>query len=281
MGRTAPIAVIIPTYKRGMAVLSVLERVALCDPKPTEVWVHVDLADGLLERELNQSFPEVRVLLSQTRVGPGGGRHRCLLSCNTPYAVSFDDDSYPVDADFFARVEQLFSQHPKAAIFGASIWHRHEPTKGRNKMLVRVPNYVGCGHAIRLAAYRQVRGYLPLPRAYGMEESDLSLQLFAAGWQIYASGELRVFHDTDLNHHQSADVTAAVIANVGLYAFLNYPINAWGWGILQLANKVAYCIRRGRLRGVCTGLLSIPRNCYCNRKYRKPVTRQTLRKFLH
>ena len=36
-----------------------------------------------------------------------------------------------------------------------------------------------------------------------MEESDLSLQLFAAGWQIYEAGELRVFHDTDLAHHQS------------------------------------------------------------------------------
>jgi hypothetical protein len=29
------------------------------------------------------------------------GRHRCLLACKPPFAVSFDDDSYPVDSDFF------------------------------------------------------------------------------------------------------------------------------------------------------------------------------------
>ena len=30
-------------------------------------------------------------------------------------------NSYPVDIDFFARVEQLFVEHPNAAIFGASV----------------------------------------------------------------------------------------------------------------------------------------------------------------
>ena len=44
---------IIPTYNRGMAVLSVLEKIQECDPKLTEIWVHIDLTDSLLERELN------------------------------------------------------------------------------------------------------------------------------------------------------------------------------------------------------------------------------------
>jgi glycosyltransferase involved in cell wall biosynthesis len=278
---TVPIAVIIPTYSRGLAVLSVLEKIQKCDPKPLEIWVHVDLANGELERELNKRFPTVRVLTSSVRLGPGGGRHRCLLACGTPYAASFDDDSYPIDSDFFSQVERLFSKHSETAIVGASIWHRHELTKARTKSLVRVSNYTGCGYAIRLAAYRQVRGYLARAIPYGMEESDLSLQLYAAGWQIYESGELRVFHDTDLIHHESPEITSGVIANVGLFAFLHYPISGWGWGILQLANKVAYCIRMGRVRGICSGVFSIPGDCYRNRQYRKPVTAQTLRKFLH
>src|SRR5262249_10936470 len=148
-------------------------------------------------------FPNVVVLTSSTRLGPGGGRHRCLLACTTPYAVSFDDDSYPVDSDFFASVQQLFLDHLETAIFGANIWHRHEPEKRRSKDLVHIPSYVACGYAIRLSAYQQVRGHLPRPIAYGMEESDLSLQLFAAGWQICEARELRVFHDSDLAHHQS------------------------------------------------------------------------------
>ena len=44
-----PIAVLIPTYNRGAAVLSVLEKIQACDPQPSEIWVHVDQADGMLE----------------------------------------------------------------------------------------------------------------------------------------------------------------------------------------------------------------------------------------
>jgi GT2 family glycosyltransferase len=281
MDSTVPISVIIPTYNRGMAVLSVLDKIQECDPKPTEILVHIDLSDGILERELNRRFPNTTVLESPIRLGPGGGRHRCLLACNTPYAVSFDDDSYPVDTDFFSSVEQLFSEHSRVAVFEANVWHRNEPAKVRTKSLVPIPSYIGCGYAIRVAAYRQVRGHLPRhPVSYGMEEMDLSLQLFEAGWHILQAGNLRVFHDTELKHHQSSEITSGTIANVGLYAFLNYPVVGWGWGVMQMVNKIAYCIRMGRIRGICSGLLRIPGDCYCNRKYRKPVAWHTLRRFL-
>src|SRR5712671_5520427 len=101
MTRVVPLAVIIPTYNRGLAVLRVLEKIQVCNPQPSEIWVHIDLADGMLEHELKRQFPAVRVLTSPNRQGCSGGRHRCLLACGTPFAVSFDDDSYPVDVDFF------------------------------------------------------------------------------------------------------------------------------------------------------------------------------------
>jgi GT2 family glycosyltransferase len=278
---TVPVAVVIPTYNRGAAVISVLEKIEKCDPKPAEIWVHVDLGDGILERELNQRFPGVEVLTSPTRLGPGGGRHRCLLACNTPYAVSFDDDSYPVDSDFFSQVMRLFSEHARAAVFGARIWLRGEPAKGRTETMIRIPSFVGCGHAIRLAAYRKIRGYLARPVSFRMEESELSLQLFAAGWEIYESGHLRVFHDTDLGHRESAEITSGTITNVGVCAFLNYPIIGWGWGLAQVANLVVWSIRTGHIRGICSGILRIPADCYRNRQYRNPIAWQTLKLFRH
>lgn len=237
------------------------------------------MADGILECNLRRQFPNVKVLTSAIRLGPGGGRHRCLLACGTPYAVSFDDNSYPVDSDFFSTVERLFSEHPHAAIFAAKVWHRHEPTIARSEALVPRPSYMGCGYAIRLAAYRLVRGYIPRAVPYGMEECDLSLQLFAAGWRMYEAGSLRVFHDTDLKHHRAPEITSGVIENVGLYAFLHYPPIGWGLGLVQVANKVAYCIRVGRLRGILSGICRIPVECYRNRCYRKPVGWGTLKRF--
>ena len=280
MTDTVPVAVLIPTYSRGLAVLSVLEKIQACDPHPIEIWVHVDRAEGPLESELNLRFPSVGVLTSARRLGPGGGRHRCLLACRAPYAVSFDDDSYPVDMDFFRRIEQLFLAHPNAAIFGASIWHRHEPEKARVERLSFSPSYIGCGFGIRLAAYRKTCGLLPRPVPYGMEETDLSMQLFAAGWHVYESGELRVFHDTDLKHHRSSEITAGVIANVGLFVFLHFPLAHWGYGLLQVGNRVVYSVRMGRFRGICSGLLQIPIDCYRNRHHRKVVAWPTLKRFL-
>jgi GT2 family glycosyltransferase len=277
---TVPVAVLIPTHRRGGAVLSVLEKIQAFDPRPMEIWVHIDGADGILESELHHRFPKAGILTSETRLGPGGGRHRCLLECNAPYAVSFDDDSYPVDVDFFRRVEELFLEHPNVAIFGANIWHRHEPERTRVECLSLSPSYIGCGFAIRTAAYHQTRGLLPLPVAYGMEEADLSMQLFVAGWHIYKAGDLRVLHDTDLNHHRSSEINGGAITNLGLFVFLHFPVVRWGSGLLQLGNRVLYSMRVGRFRGILTGLLRIPIDCYRHRRYRNAVAWPTLKRFL-
>jgi len=280
MSKKAPVAVFIPTYNRGRAVIFVLERVLACDPQPTEIWVHIDQCDGVLEREIGERFPSVNVLTSADRLGPGGGRHRCLSVCRTPYAVSLDDDSWPADRDFFAAIEPLFSEYPQAAIFGASIWHRSEAPKIRNALIRRVVSYVGCGHAIRVAAYRDVRGYLARPMAYGMEESDVGLQLFAKGWHVYSAGVLRVHHDTDRAHHEAAEITAATITNLALLAFLHYPTTKFGRGVVQIANRIAFCFQKGRIRGIAGGIAGIFAECYRHRALRKPIRHDVFVEYL-
>ena len=280
MPHKVPITVIIPTYNRGLAIASVLERIQGCSPQAEDVIVHIDCSDAKLEEELARRFPSVRVLMSTRRLGPGGGRHRCLQVCASPYAVSFDDDSYPVDTDFFERVVRLFAEHPNTAIFGASIRYPYEREKPRVESVVRTASYVGCGYAIRVAAYHGVRGLLPRPVPYGMEETDLSMQLFAAGWGIFEANDLRVFHDTEGKHHGSPEVAAGAIANVGLFAFLHYPLVGWGWGALQIAAVIVHYLRLGQLGGVWSGVLQIVPDCYRNRQYRSPVPLSTFKKFL-
>src|SRR3981081_179947 len=108
MVRSVPIAVVIPTQLGRPALNVLLDKIQACDPRPVEILVHIDSASTSLELTIDQFGKDVRVLKSPTQVGPGGARHRCLSECSAPYAVSFDDDSYPVDSDFFGRVCQLF-----------------------------------------------------------------------------------------------------------------------------------------------------------------------------
>jgi len=275
----APVSVIIPTYGRGTAIIKVLERVALCRPLPAKIIVHLDApADNALA-EISGLFPDVLVLSSNTRLGPGGGRHRALMACDTPFAVSFDDDSYPIDEQFFSEVERLFVQNEGVALLAAQIWHRNEAMPELSAWMFDRPSFVGCGFAIRVEAYRKIRGYLPRPVAYGVEETDVSLQLFAAGQRICQVGALRVFHDTDLQHHSSAVITAASITNLGLYAFLHYPASRLGWGVVQVANRVRFLASRRRFRGIIAGFLAIPLDCYRFRQYRDPVDPNVLSRF--
>jgi hypothetical protein len=54
----------------------------------------------------------------------------------------------------------------------------------------------------------------------------------------------------------------------------------WGWGLLQLGHRVLYAMRMGRFRGICSGLLQIPIECYRNRKYRNALAWPTLKRFI-
>jgi len=277
----APVSVGIPTCGRGDRILNTLKQIFACNPRPMEIFVFIDEGDKRLAERIERSFPRTQVLIGgPSRVGPGGGRHVCISVATQPFFVSFDDDSYPVDKDFFAEVVRLFNTHTDAAVIGATIWHPDETQKPRNELFDRTADFTGCGHSLRLSAYRQIRGYLPRPIAYAMEETDVAIQLFARGWKIFRTGALRVFHDTDRAHHGASEITTETIANIALFAYLHYPLFGWPRGCLQVINKLFYCVRVGRTAGMVAGLLRIPSLCRSFRVYRSPLPWPVVRQFL-
>src|SRR5690606_27221128 len=90
---------------------------------------------------------------------------------------------------------------------------------------------------------------------------------------------LRVFHDTDLTHHLSPRVTAGIIGNLALRAWLRYPVRYWPYGVLQVANRVVWSLRAGRRAGVLRGLLGIPRYLISYSRYRNTVSAEALRRW--
>jgi len=274
------VAVVIPTYNRGPAVLRTLKRVYACNPPPDETWIHVDAADGSLEAAIMTEFPEVHVLTSAERVGPGGGRHRCLMSCSSSYAVNLDDDSYPFDADFFFSVASIFDENPEVALVDAQIWHRGEEEILRGSELRPTLKFTGCGHAIRVAAYRSTSGYLSEPVAYGVEENDLAMQMFARNLQLWKSQALRVFHDTDRSAHSNPQIVSGYVSNMALLTFLNYPVYLWFMGIFHVCSVIASCIERRRFDGIARGLALIPGKLYRRRGDRRPLSGGQVIRFL-
>ncbi len=254
----APITVGIPTYCRGELVFKTLDRVLACNPKPAEIIVHVDASDGILEQRLKAAFPTVHILSSQIRRGPGGGRHQCLLAASQPFFASFDDDSWPVDEDYFQLIIDHFAKFKGDGALEATIFHQNQKCPELTNEVRPISSYTGCGHAMRVEAYRQIIGYIDRAIPYGIEETDVSLQLFAKGWQIQECGNLRVYHDTRLTHHVRADITASTIANAALFCWLRYPLRLWPYALLQYGHVIYFMFCQRRFSGLLEGILQTP-----------------------
>ena len=268
----ASVTVGIPTWERGARVIETIRRIEACDPRPAEIIVHVDQSTGELEERLREECPAVRLVLSTRRVGPGGGRHRCIEASTQPIFASFDDDSWPVDADYFAEVERLFAALPDAVLLTAQVFHQGESCPERRDGRQRVRDYIGCGYAVRVDAYRRIMGHVDRPCGYGLEEVDVSLQLGATGDELWYCHGLRVFHDTRLAHHPNPDIVAGTIQNAALLAWLRYPVLLWPHAALQVASVVRSMIRFRRWQGIVPGILGIPGVVWSYRGLRSPLS---------
>jgi GT2 family glycosyltransferase len=278
--RRAAVSVGIPTWARGNRVLETIRRIEACDPQPAEIIVHVDQSNGELEKELRATCPNVRLISSPRRVGPGGGRHRCLQAATQPIFASFDDDSWPVDRDYFAEVERLFAALPDAVLLTAQVFHQGESCPERRDGRQRVRDYIGCGYAVRVDAYRRTTGHLDRACPYLFEEVDVALQLGALGGELWYCHGLRVFHDTRLAHHQNPEIVAGTIQNAALLAWLRYPVLLWPYAALQLANVVRSMIRFRRWRGIVPGLIGIPRTVWAYRGARRSLDAASVWRYL-
>lgn len=275
-----PITAMVTAYRRIDAVLKTLQVLRACEPGAAEILVHVDGGEHAGAEAIRRAFPDVAVLVSDHHVGPGGGRNRLVSAARHELIASFDDDSYPIDRDYFARVTDVFAHFPEASVLDARVFHLHEPVEPDSPAATWVADFVGCGCAYRRSRYLETGGYVPLPTAYGMEEVDFGLRLHALGGRVLRSGRLRVFHNTDLSHHADPRITSASIVNLALLTYLRYPLSMWAIGVAQCVNRIQWLIRHGRRRGVLAGIAAIPVTLLKHRRQRHPLPSSTVRSFL-
>ncbi len=271
---------IVTAHQRVDQLLVTLSKLDACQPRPDEILIHIDGAGTSCEAAVRRQFPHLRVLVSDTPVGPGGGRNKLVAAATHPIVASFDDDSYPIDADYFARLAALFDRFPEAWVIAARVYHRHEPLEAAVNTPQRNADFSGGACAYRRDRFLAMGGYVPLPMAYNMEEVDLALRMHAQDGLVVATPWLRVFHDTDLARHADPDVTAASIANLALLAYLRYPASLWPIGAAQCLNRIQWLLRNGRSRGILSGLADIPHRLRNNRGHRRPLPSSAVRSYL-
>lgn len=276
----ARITAVVTAHSRIAQTLTTIEKLAACDPAPMEILVHVDDNQLACADAIRRACPKVRVMVSREGVGPGGGRNRLIAEATQELVASFDDDSYPIDTDYFGRVVELFTRHPEAEVVCANVFQKADLVGPDLKSGMWVADFEGGGSVYRRAAFEQTGGYLPLALAYGMEEVDLALRLHARGGRVLKTAWLRVFHDSDLSHHADPSITAASIANLALLAWLRYPVALWPVGAAQCANRIQWLLRNGRRRGIVAGLRSVPAVVRRYWGLRRPLPAAVVRSYL-
>ena len=274
------ISAIVTAYERVDQTLATLRVLQSCTPAPDEILVHVDANQIACENAIRDAFPGVQILRSAEQVGPGGGRNKLVSVARGDFVASFDDDSYPIDSDYFARARQTFEKFPEASLVCASLYHAGESIGLDERSAQWTADFSGGACIFRRQAFLDAGGYVPLPVAYGMEEVDLAIRLHSQGGRILTTQWLRVFHNTDLKRHSDPKVTAGSIANLALLAYLRYPVSLWGIGVGQCANRLVWLLRHGRRRGILKGVTMIPAHLHSNHRYRSPVSKRAVRSYL-
>jgi GT2 family glycosyltransferase len=143
-----------------------------------------------------------RVIVLPENVGIPGGRNIGAAAADARLIMFLDDDAEILDPALLTTVIDRFAADPRLGAMSVRLvdekgrtQRRHVPRLGIRSAEKSglVTYFVGAACVIRAASFQEVGGFDPR-FFYSMEESDLSWRLLDAGWSIWYSADLKVFH---------------------------------------------------------------------------------------
>jgi len=273
---TCQVTAIVPACRRLDKFIETLRQIHRCLPAPAEIIVHVDGGDARIVEAVRAFDPRIQILVSDKLLGPGGARNRLIAAAGNELVANFDDDSFPAQPDYFARVMELAEIFPNAAMFSAA----SQAKEWQNLTFQRIAVPSGCGCVFRKSWFQRIQGFVPLPIAYAMEEVDIGLQLHALGGMIVHDPMLRVVHDHALPQKVDADTNAHVLANTALFSFLRFPVWLWPVGACSVVNRLVLLLCWGWTAGILEGLRMMPDFLRKHKKYRHEVNSPSILSWL-
>jgi GT2 family glycosyltransferase len=190
------VSICIATHNRRDDLARTLGELARLAPAPQVVLVAADgCTDGTLEL-LRTEYPQARLIEHAQARGSIPSRNELARACNSDLFVSLDDDSYPLEPDFLARVAACFAREPRLAVLSFAQRSDEDPDSLTAKDFGAAryeASYANSGAAIRRSVFLELGGY-PDVFFHAYEEPDFALRCAAAGWQVRFEPSLVVRH---------------------------------------------------------------------------------------
>jgi GT2 family glycosyltransferase len=208
------ISVMIATRNRRDELRRTLAKLLELDQPADEILVCADGCTDDTSDMVGREFPSCVLLQNDSSRGSIFSRDRLLRTATGEIVASFDDDSYPLDRDFFARVRNLFATYPDAAVISfpelRDDKHYADPTKSPSASPHLISAYANCAAVMRRDVYLRSDGF---PEFFGhmYEEPDYALQCYALGYVVRFEPSLTIRHhetprqrDPMRRHHLNA-----------------------------------------------------------------------------
>jgi GT2 family glycosyltransferase len=145
--------------------------------------------------DLAARYPAVQWMNLAESCGYVAARNQLMTETDAEYFVSLDDDAWFLSNDEIGIAINFLQQQAKMAVAAFDILSPGDEQIQQRKSPAPVATFVGCGHVMRLAAFREVGGYVASPGSYGVEEKDLSLRLMDRDYEISILPGVHVWHN--------------------------------------------------------------------------------------
>ena len=278
------ISIVIPSYNRGSRVTEAIQKCLSLAPAPREIIIVDDHSDSDAERMLRElEHGIVKYIRLPENEGQASARSIGMATARGKYLISLDDDSWFLENDTLQRVWNRLEALPTCGILALRGFSPGIPIEPSVDKLSLVADHITCGAAYR-ADVMQKTGYHLAFLRYEGEESDLSIKVIDAGFDIVLDESIRFFHD-----YNPATRSSTTLANVRRLAVRNDLLRAWIYFPVDLAialtlwRSVSHCIwgiRQNAIGATLRGYAGFFAFFAEAVRHRRPVQRSAALKYL-
>jgi GT2 family glycosyltransferase len=241
-------SVIITTKNRSGELANTLQALRKLHTSPKEFLITLDRCTDDSREVVTSLWPSAKVSVNNPGKGSIPARDNMLRAASGELVLSLDDDSYPLDRDFFSKAAALFDADPKLAVLWFPQRSEEFPDSldqsdfGPDQL---TGSYSSSGAIIRRAAYLALPGYAT-DFGHAYEEPDFALQCLAAGWSVRQHTGLLIRHHYSGVNRNELRTHHLHARNEAWSVLLRCPSPWWPFVLLRRAlGQLLYAAKRG------------------------------------
>lgn len=236
---------------------------------------------------VKDAFPTVTTFTNETTKGYLYCRNYMLNHTTADIAITLDDDSCFVDDDPLEAISQVFAADDAIAVLAFRVfWGKQLPDAIASDETARqVRGFVGCGHAWRISAWKQIDDYPEWFGFYG-EETFATLALTRSGFKIVYLPSVLVHHRVDMAVRKAASDFAwryrrSLRADWYLY-FLFFPKGkAVRFFLHSIRKQVAKAIRKpSLLKPIAQAFFDLASHAFVIRRQRRSLSDRQFQSYM-